>query len=116
MNSCTITRNILILLIADSCTWQEMYLWYLIADSCTSHLYKKYPGMSPWQLTDMRAASVNNDCYTWSAIKHGLHKHVLHASQELHKHIAISLDSFDNLSSSSTFGFESETSLPKVSC
>ena len=91
----------------------DSVLDYLI----TWHLYKKYPGMSPGQLTDMRSASVNNNCYAWSAIKHGLHKHVLHASQELHKHIAISLDSFDHLSSSwSTFGYESETSLPKVSC
>ncbi|XP_027927327.1 endoribonuclease Dicer homolog 2-like [Vigna unguiculata] len=88
----------------------DSVLDYLI----TWHLYKKYPGMSPGQLTDMRSASVNNDCYAWSAIKHGLHKHVLHASQELHKHIAISLNSFDKLSSSSTFGYESETSLPKV--
>ncbi|XP_022635484.1 endoribonuclease Dicer homolog 2 isoform X2 [Vigna radiata var. radiata] len=88
----------------------DSVLDYLI----TWHLYKKYPGMSPGQLTDMRSASVNNDCYAWSAIKHGLHKHVLHTSQELHKHISISLNSFDKLSSSSTFGYESEISLPKV--
>ncbi|TKY72393.1 Endoribonuclease Dicer-like 2 [Spatholobus suberectus] len=88
----------------------DAVLDYLI----TWHLYKKYPGMSPGQLTDMRSASVNNDCYAWSAIKHGLHKHVLHASQELHKHIAVTLDNFGKLSSSSTFGYESETSLPKV--
>ncbi|XP_047176207.1 endoribonuclease Dicer homolog 2-like [Vigna umbellata] len=88
----------------------DSVLDYLI----TWHLYEKYPGMSPGQLTDMRAASVNNDCYAWSAIKHGLHKHVLHTSPELHKHISISLNSFDKLSSSSTFGYESETSFPKV--
>ncbi|XP_029129825.1 endoribonuclease Dicer homolog 2 isoform X2 [Cajanus cajan] len=88
----------------------DSILDYLI----TWHLYKKYPGMSPGQLTDMRSASVNNDSYAWSAIKHGLHKHVLHASQELHKHIAVTLDNFDKLSSSSTFGYESDTSLPKV--
>lgn len=78
-------------------------------------MYEKYRGMSPGQLTDMRSASVNNDCYAWSAIKHGLHKHVLHASQELHKHIAVTLENFDEMSSS-TFGYESERSLPKVSC
>ncbi|KOM37874.1 hypothetical protein LR48_Vigan03g125600 [Vigna angularis] len=88
----------------------DSVLDYLI----TWHLNEKYPGMSPGQLTDMRAASVNNDCYAWSAIKHGLHKHVLHTSPELHKHISISLNSFDKLSSSSTFGYESETSFPKV--
>ncbi|CAJ1962982.1 unnamed protein product [Sphenostylis stenocarpa] len=88
----------------------DSVLDYLI----TWHLYNKYPGMSPGQLTDMRSASVNNDCYAWSTIKHGLHKHVLHASQELHMHIAITLDNFEKLPSSSTFGYESETSLPKV--
>ncbi|KAL5140770.1 Endoribonuclease Dicer 2 [Glycine soja] len=88
----------------------DSVLDYLI----TWHLYNEYPGMSPGQLTDMRSASVNNDCYAWSAIKHGLHKHVLHASQELHKHIAVTLNNFDKLSSSSTFGYESEASPPKV--
>ncbi|KAK7380380.1 hypothetical protein VNO78_32890 [Psophocarpus tetragonolobus] len=88
----------------------DSVLDYLI----TWHLYGKHPGMTPGQLTDMRSASVNNDCYALSAIKHGLHKHVLHTSQELHKHIAITLDNFDKLSSPSAFGYESETSLPKV--
>jgi endoribonuclease Dicer len=71
----------------------------------TMHMYKKYPGMSPGQLTDMRAASVNNDCYAMSAIKVQLHKHVLHTSQELHKHIVAILCQYDELSSSSTFGY-----------
>ncbi|XP_058762785.1 endoribonuclease Dicer homolog 2-like isoform X2 [Vicia villosa] len=88
----------------------DSVLDYLI----TMHLYKEYPGMSPGQLTDMRSASVNNDCYAMSAIKVQLHKHVLHASQELHKHIVATLDKFDQQSSSSTFGWESEASFPKV--
>ncbi|CAL0309193.1 unnamed protein product [Lupinus luteus] len=88
----------------------DSILDYLI----TMHLYEKYPGLSPGQLTDMRSASVNNDCYAWSAIKAGLHKHVLHASQELHKHIFSTLNTFEKLASSTTFGWESETSLPKV--
>ena len=82
----------------------------------TVHLYNKYPGLSPGQLTDMRAASVNNDFYAWSAIKAGLHKHVLHASQELHKHIVVTLRALEKLSSESPIGWESETSFPKVSC
>jgi endoribonuclease Dicer len=80
----------------------------------TMQLYRVYPGMSPGQLTDMRSASVNNDCYAMSAIKVELHKHVLHASQELHKHIVATLDKFDGQSSSS-FGWESEATFPKVS-
>ncbi|KAJ1414388.1 Ribonuclease III domain [Sesbania bispinosa] len=88
----------------------DSVLDYLI----TVHLYQNYPGMSPGQLTDMRAASVNNDCYAWSAIKADLHKHILHASQELHKHISVTLNDISKLSPSSTFGWESEMSFPKV--
>jgi dsRNA-specific ribonuclease len=89
----------------------DAVLDYLI----TVHLYKEYPGMSPGMLTDMRAASVNNDCYARSAIRVQLHKHVLHTSHELHKHIAVALTKYNELSSSSTFGWESDASFPKVS-
>ncbi|CAL0301024.1 unnamed protein product [Lupinus luteus] len=88
----------------------DSILDYLI----TMHLYEKYPGLSPGQLTDMRSASVNNDCYAWSAIKAGLHKHILHASQELHKHIFNTLNTIQKLASFTTFGWESEASFPKV--
>lgn len=74
------------------------------------HQTKLYP-----VYTDMRSASVNNDCYAMSAIKVQLHKHVLHASQELHKHIAATLDKFDEQSALQTFGWESKASFPKVS-
>ncbi|CAB4316121.1 unnamed protein product [Prunus armeniaca] len=80
----------------------------------TIYLYNKYPGMSPGILTDMRSASVNNDCYARSAIKAGLHKHILHASHKLHKDIVYTIENFERLSSESTFGWESETSFPKV--
>ncbi|XP_057430134.1 endoribonuclease Dicer homolog 2-like [Lotus japonicus] len=90
----------------------DSILDYLI----TVHLYEKYPGMSSGQLTDMRAASVNNDCYAWSSIKAGLHKHILHVSQDLDKHINEALGVFYKLSSSSTFGWDIdiETPFPKV--
>ncbi|PON59109.1 Endoribonuclease Dicer-like [Parasponia andersonii] len=88
----------------------DAVLDYLI----TVHLYNKYPGMSPGFLTDMRSASVNNDCYARSAIKAELHKHILHASHQLHKDIVATINNFGNLSSVSTFGWESEKSFPKV--
>ncbi|GAU21811.1 hypothetical protein TSUD_176570 [Trifolium subterraneum] len=90
---------------------RDAVLDYLI----TLHLYKEYPGMTSGMLTDMRAASVNNDCYAKSAIRVQLHKHVLHTSPELHKHIADTLVRYSELSSSSTFGWECEASFPKVS-
>lgn len=80
----------------------------------TTHLYHKYPGMSPGLLTDLRSASVNNDCYAQSAVKAGLHKHILHASQELHKHIVATVHNFEQLSMATTFGWESGTTFPKV--
>uniref|UniRef100_A0A2N9FEH6 Uncharacterized protein n=1 Tax=Fagus sylvatica TaxID=28930 RepID=A0A2N9FEH6_FAGSY len=80
----------------------------------TMHFYNKYPGLSPELLTDMRSASVNNDCYARSAVKFELHKHILHASQDLHRHIVETVNNFEKLSSESTFGWESESTFPKV--
>lgn len=89
----------------------DAVLDYLI----TMHLYKKYPGMSPGLLTDLRSASVNNGCYSLSAVKVGLQKHILHASQTLHRQIVSSVQNLDPSLMGSTFGWESENSLPKVS-
>ncbi|XP_044470277.1 endoribonuclease Dicer homolog 2-like [Mangifera indica] len=80
----------------------------------TIHLYNKYPGMRPGLITDMRSASVNNDCYAQSSVKHGLHKHILHCSHELHKQIHATVESFEKSPLGSTFGWESESSFPKV--
>eukprot|EP00257_Ricinus_communis_P014560 XP_015572262.1 endoribonuclease Dicer homolog 2 isoform X1 [Ricinus communis] len=88
----------------------DSVLDYLI----TVHLYEKYPGMSPGLLTDMRSASVNNDCYAQSAVREGLHKYILHASQKLHKDIVSTVANCKEFSSESTFGWESEISFPKV--
>ncbi|KAK3016706.1 hypothetical protein RJ639_005644, partial [Escallonia herrerae] len=88
----------------------DSVLDYLI----TLHLYYTYPGMSPGLLTDLRSASVNNDCYAQSAVRAGLHQHILHASSELHGHITATVHQVELLSLESTFGWESETSFPKV--
>ncbi|KAK1384809.1 RNase III domain-containing protein [Heracleum sosnowskyi] len=78
------------------------------------HLYNIYPGMSPGLLTDLRSAYVNNDCYSLSAVKVGLQKHILHASAKLQEQIDSSVQNLDPLLMGSTFGWESENSLPKV--
>ncbi|KAM7274213.1 hypothetical protein ACFE04_028877 [Oxalis oulophora] len=88
----------------------DSVLDYLI----TLHLYEKYPGLTPGKLTDMRSASVNNDCYAHSAMKAELHKHILHTSHELYKKIVEAVNNFEKLSLVSTFGWESDSSLPKV--
>ncbi|KAK4278616.1 hypothetical protein QN277_016440 [Acacia crassicarpa] len=80
----------------------------------TEHMYNKYPGLSPGLLTDLRSASVNNDCYARSAIKANLHKHILHASPELHRDIVATIKDFEKLSSKPTFGWETRTYFPKV--
>ncbi|XP_057788683.1 endoribonuclease Dicer homolog 2-like isoform X1 [Salvia miltiorrhiza] len=86
----------------------DAVLDYLI----TVHLYHNYPGLSPGLLTDLRSASVNNDCYALSAIKAGLHKQILHLSPDLHRHIAETMGK--DLQSVETYGWESEMTLPKV--
>ncbi|KAF2283119.1 hypothetical protein GH714_043443 [Hevea brasiliensis] len=88
----------------------DAVLDYLI----TEYLYGKYPGISPGLLTEMRSASVNNDCYARSAVREGLHKHILYTSQKLDKDIGFAVKCCENYSSESTFGWESEISFPKV--
>ncbi|XP_076928332.1 endoribonuclease Dicer homolog 2-like [Bidens hawaiensis] len=88
----------------------DAVLDYLI----TVHLYNMYPGMSPGLLTDLRSASVNNDCYAQSAFKVDLHKHILHGSQALHQHLVRVINEIDHSTLESTFGWDSETSFPKV--
>ncbi|KAK4359766.1 hypothetical protein RND71_021995 [Anisodus tanguticus] len=80
----------------------------------TAHLYFKYPGLTPGLITDLRSASVNNECYAQSAVKAGLHKHILHASQDLQRQILDTVEDFENLVLVSTFGWEAETTFPKV--
>ncbi|KAK1401516.1 hypothetical protein POM88_001121 [Heracleum sosnowskyi] len=65
--------------------------------------YNEYPEMS----------SVSNDCYSLSAVKVGLQKHNLHASQKLHRQIVSSVPDLDPSLMGATFGWESENSLPK---
>lgn len=80
----------------------------------TLHLFHNYPGLSPGLLTDLRSASVNNDCYALSAIKSGLHKQILHLSPDLHRHIAETIDKAGDLRLVETYGWESEATIPKV--
>ncbi|XP_015169591.1 endoribonuclease Dicer homolog 2-like isoform X2 [Solanum tuberosum] len=80
----------------------------------TAHLYFKYPGLTPGLITDLRSASVNNECYAQSAVKAGLHKHILHASQDLQRQILGTVEDFEKLDLLSTFGWEAETTFPKV--
>ncbi|PKI45105.1 hypothetical protein CRG98_034489 [Punica granatum] len=79
----------------------------------TVHLYSTYPRLSPGVITDMRSASVNNDCYALAAVKVGLHKHLLHDSNALQRDIANTLRNSDKFAPAFTYGWESETSFPK---
>ncbi|KAH0713477.1 hypothetical protein KY289_009436 [Solanum tuberosum] len=71
----------------------------------TAHLYFKYPGLSPGLITDLRSASVNNECYAQSAVKASLHKHILHASSDLPRQTCNTIEDFKNLDLVSTFGW-----------
>ncbi|KAL8159220.1 hypothetical protein V2J09_000757 [Rumex salicifolius] len=80
----------------------------------TLHLYSENPGLSPGLLTEMRSASVNNDCYAYATIRVQLHKHILHASNDLHKDFEETLRKCKNLLPKSTFGWEFDIHFPKV--
>ncbi|KAL4302013.1 hypothetical protein GQ457_10G025390 [Hibiscus cannabinus] len=88
----------------------DSVLDYLI----TLYFYGKYPGIMPGLLTDLRSASVNNNCYALSAVKAELHKYILHSSQKLYKDIKGTVRSFQESPLKYTFGWESEKSFPKV--
>ncbi|KAK8567711.1 hypothetical protein V6N12_006288 [Hibiscus sabdariffa] len=88
----------------------DSVLDYLI----TLYFYGKYPGIMPGLLTDLRSASVNNNCYALSAVKAELHKYILHSSQKLYKDIKGTVQSFQESLLEYTFGWESEKSFPKV--
>lgn len=89
----------------------DAVLDYLI----TVHLYNQYPGLSPGFLTDLRSASVNNDCYAHAAAKAGLNKHIIHASSEIQKQIESFVKKFEQSFSGPIYGWEAETHFPKVS-
>ncbi|KAL9270609.1 Endoribonuclease Dicer homolog 2-like protein [Drosera capensis] len=80
----------------------------------TVHLYTKFPGLSPGELTDLRSASVSNNSYAQAALRAGLYKHIFHASQALHKHLNAALNEFEQLSADGTHGWDTEISFPKV--
>lgn len=63
---------------------------------------------------DLRSASVHNECYAQAALKTGLHRLILHASQDLEKQIVSTALNIQKLNLVSKFGWESETTFPKV--
>lgn len=80
----------------------------------TVHMYEEYPNISPGLLTDLRSASVNNDCYAHAAVKAGLNKHILHMSSELQKQMTIYLNNVSNSFSGTSYGWDAGVDLPKV--
>ncbi|KAK1273867.1 hypothetical protein QJS04_geneDACA021904 [Acorus gramineus] len=88
----------------------DAVLDYLI----TVHLYNVYPGLSPGLLTDLRSASVNNNCYAHAAAKFGLNKHILHASSEFHRQMSDYFSKFGESFAGYSYGWEAGAALPKV--
>ncbi|KAK1311298.1 hypothetical protein QJS10_CPA08g00507 [Acorus calamus] len=89
----------------------DAVLDYLI----TVHLYNVYPGLSPGLLTDLRSASVNNNCYAHAAAKFGLNKHILHASSEFNRQMSDYFSKFGESFAGYSYGWEAGAALPKAS-
>ncbi|KAG8230614.1 hypothetical protein J437_LFUL004526 [Ladona fulva] len=49
----------------------------------TCHIYETCGKLNPGQLTDLRSALVNNITFASLAVRHGLHRHLLHLSRNL---------------------------------
>lgn len=54
----------------------------------TWYLYQKHKDIDPGELTDLRAASVNNDNFAYAAVKRELHVHLQHHSGYLESEIS----------------------------
>lgn len=80
----------------------------------TDYFFNHYPECTPGLLTNLRSASVNNNCYAHAAVKAGLHKHILHSSSELHRSMAYYLENFEQSFSGPSHGWEAGIGLPKV--
>ncbi|KAK7285829.1 hypothetical protein RJT34_20611 [Clitoria ternatea] len=80
----------------------------------TMHFYNEYSDkLSSEFLTNMRSISVNNECYTLSAIKGKLNEHIL-CGREVEKRIEATMKGVERLSLESTFGWELETYFSEV--
>ena len=53
----------------------------------TWYLYQSHKDIDPGELTDLRAASVNNENFAQAAVKHNLQQHLQHCSGLLHSQI-----------------------------
>lgn len=80
----------------------------------TVYYYNTYPECTPALLTDLRSASVNNNCYAHASVKAGLNKHILHSSTELHRKMAYYLENFGQAFTGPSHGWEAGIGLPKV--
>ncbi|CAN4126648.1 unnamed protein product [Withania somnifera] len=54
------------------------------------HIFFKHPGPTPGLITDLRSASINNECCAQS-------EHILHASQDLQRQIFSTIEDFEKL-------------------
>ena len=59
----------------------------ILADLITRHLFFHYKHLPTGRLTDLRAASVNNEYFARVAVKNNLHVHLRHASTALEKQV-----------------------------
>jgi endoribonuclease Dicer len=80
----------------------------------TDYFYMQYSECTPELFTDLRSASVNNNCYAHAAIKAGLHKHILHSSSALHKRISDYLENLKQSFIGPSHDWEAGIGLPKV--
>ncbi|KAL6637347.1 hypothetical protein ACP70R_024919 [Stipagrostis hirtigluma subsp. patula] len=77
----------------------------------TMYFYEQYyPACTPALLTNLRKASVNNNCYAHAAVKAGLHKHILHSSSE---QMINDLENSGRSFSGPSHGWEPGTGLPE---
>ncbi|XP_002989272.2 endoribonuclease Dicer homolog 1 [Selaginella moellendorffii] len=53
----------------------------------TRHIYFSYKDLHPGRLTDLRCAALNSESFARAMVKHKLHAHILHESNDFHSQI-----------------------------
>ncbi|XBI78947.1 hypothetical protein VPH35_088540 [Triticum aestivum] len=100
---------------ATACYQRLEFLGDAVLDHLfTIYFYNQYPECTPELLTDLRSASVNNNCYAHAAAKAGLNKHILHSSLQLHGRMAYYFENFKQPFTGPSHGWEAGIGLPKV--
>ncbi|CAA6660912.1 unnamed protein product [Spirodela intermedia] len=82
----------------------------------TRHLFKSHKDIGPGELTDLRAASVNNENFAGVSVRYNLHHHLQHGSGALLEQVTAYVESIKSHDVDLPRSSPKSSKVPKVSC